>query len=234
MASLSDLSLWCLCMAAHEVLFSIISDYFPALWLFLGFSFFFFRSALCLRNTHSSKQCVDTLSMPVSPRITPRVDAQHSIANTKHSAQQHLIQDLTHNQPWARQGRRFGWLRVGVGGWSSLTLCPGQHESLRAQTCRLRSSVACCFFSSLFCVGLPELILNERKVNSFRTRNGFKVADTSWKHFSHLCCSLHWGFRLLQCSLAPPPARIDARELKKTTKKTPLTTSVSSSPSVTR
>lgn len=180
---------------------------------FWDFLFFFFRSALCLRNTHNSKQCVDTLSMPVSPRITPRVDAQHSIANTKHSAQQHLIQDLTHNQPWARRGRRFGWVRVGVGGWSSLTLCPGQYKSLRAQTCRLRSSVACWFFPSLFCVGLPELILNERKVHSFRTINGFKVADTSWKRFSHLCCSLRVQIiTVLTCS---PSHLLDARELKK-------------------
>lgn len=65
---------------------------------------------------------------------------------TPSSAQQHLIQDLTHNQPWGSRGRWFGWVRVGVGGWSSLTLCPGQYESLRAQTCRLRSNVACVFF----------------------------------------------------------------------------------------
>lgn len=94
----------------------LIYDYFAALKLVPGFRFLFCPSALCLRNTHGSEQSVDTLSMPVSPCVTPRVDAQHG----KHqdSAQQHPIQDLTQNQPWGRRGGWRGVVWLGEsGGW---------------------------------------------------------------------------------------------------------------------
>lgn len=64
----SDLSRCRLCTGTHHVMFSIISDYFTAPWLFPRF----------LLYAHDIEQCVDTLSVHVSPRITPRADAQHT------------------------------------------------------------------------------------------------------------------------------------------------------------
>lgn len=114
----SDLSRCRLCAGTHHVMFSIISDYFTApLAISEISSFLSFR--LYVKETHTTSSHALTL-FPCTCRPALLHGQMHSTPNTEHSAQQHLIQDLTHNQPWG--GKTAGgwggvvWLGES-GGW---------------------------------------------------------------------------------------------------------------------
>lgn len=112
--------------------------------------FFFSIVPPYVQETHTTSRNALTL-FPCTRHPALLHGQMHSTPNTKHSAQQHLVQDLTHNQPG---GKTAGVVWLGEsGGWEDglhWHSVQGNVSLASAQTCRLRSSVACVFLVCLF------------------------------------------------------------------------------------